>query len=312
MPFRPANIRVQADPSSLIDKILAQNPRSYTKLDDLLEVGQNLMNAGLISENKTKADPRVDSDEVQALTTKRRLTAKAIEAALIEDDFDTAYSYVVNRLWYPQLTYHSSEGNETKDNIIWRAAYQAGRFQSKSLNGQTKLRRLEQRMELLSQALLLAPLSSIAEVLSTWQHCEEDMEMLLVQELEEEQGWGESSDYKLPGGFTGHDRESTIHEPRALSRNNLNEDAPVGLFEVARGAAAALRKSAFPLRSLKSSQPGIRTSPRHERRDEGSLSVKEYPPPSGSDDGSRMRKRDVVSNMVTGGLASGIGWVLGK
>jgi hypothetical protein len=32
----------------------------------------------------------------------------------------------------------------------------------------------------------------------------------------------------------------------------------------------------------------------------------------GSEESGRVRKRDMVANAVTGGLASGLGWVLGK
>jgi hypothetical protein len=81
-------------------------------------------------------------------------------------------------------------------------------------------------------------------------------------------------------------------------------EAPMGLFEVARGAAIALHKNAFPLRGAADTSripagAGAAGSGDAERS---------FSPDQGE---GRVRKRDMVSNMVTGGLASGIGWVLG-
>ena len=81
----------------------------------------------------------------------------------------------------------------------------------------------------------------------------------------------------------------------------------MGLFDVARGAAAAISKTAFPLHGAaavtrSSADQGGRSRPLSTISGDGS--------DAGSEE-SRVRKRDMVSNMVTGGLASGIGWVLG-
>jgi hypothetical protein len=65
----------------------------------------------------------------------------------------------------------------------------------------------------------------------------------------------------------------------------------MGLFEVARGAAMAIHKNAFPLR--------------------GAAEQVDDERPLSPDSEGRVRKRDMVSNMVTGGLVSGIGWVIG-
>jgi hypothetical protein len=81
----------------------------------------------------------------------------------------------------------------------------------------------------------------------------------------------------------------------------------MGLFDVARGAATALRKSAaFPLGSgglgdLKIREAGTGS--------EGGLV--DNTDSASSLEGGRTRKRDMVANMVTNNLVSGIGWVLG-
>lgn len=323
VPFQPVNIRAHKDPMSLIGKILEQNARSYTKLDDLLDIGQNLVAAGLMSafsqnndeSNVGNSASYAEKDsEGQALLAQRRITGMAIEAALRENDFDTAYSYVVNRLSPPTVSFSSDDPpSDGYDNISWRAAYLAGLYNPTSQPSEpSALRRLEQRMELLSQALLLAPPASLPEILTVWRRCEVDLNIVFAREAAEEEKWNKKGDRHIPGGFS---RESvpTVQKSRESSRAAMSEEAPMGLFDVARGAASALSKNAFPLRSPRFSggSGGSLQSP-HER----SLSKMGS---GASDSGSgaegsegRVRKRDMVSNMVTGGLASGIGWVIGK
>lgn len=321
VPFQPVNIRAHNDPISLIGKILSQNPRSYTHLDDLLEIGQNLVAAGLFQ--KTGGPPSTATHDVDqehlAVIARRRIIRMAIEAALEEDDFETAYSYVVNRLSSadqakPDISDTSEDSEQfftKQDDISWRAAYQAGRFPTSSPEG-SALRRLEQRMELLSQALLLAPASALSEVLAAWQRCEQEVTVQSAREAEEDEKWNEKGERKVPGGFTA-DASPVIQKARDPARGALTEEAPMGLFDVARGAAAALSKSTFPLRSAAVGGPDSPERASHGRpsrtasidsSDEGSI--------SGAGGSGRVRKRDMVSSMVTGSLASGIGWVIGR
>ena len=305
------NIRAHPSPLTLIDKVLSQNLKSYTKLDDLLEISRNLVIAGLIRSKDGQLLPESTVDE-QIPGVERRVIAKAIEASLSEDDFDTAYSYVVNRLSSPYATPQDFEdsmhSNSLGDDVLWQAAYQAGRHRSKSDGGPSELRRLEQNMELLSQALQLAPPSALQELLATWRDCEANLNVALTKETVEEKRWNDKGDGRLPGSFTGDDVVPLVQQPRETTRKAMNEEAPMGLFDVARGAAAALSKSAFPLRDQR--RP-------NSRRIEGEESHYGAPTPASprsddQDSEERVRKRDMVSNMVTGGLASGIGWVLGE
>ena len=315
VPFQPVNIRAHKDPMSLIGKILSQNPRSYTHLDNLLEIGENLVTAGLLDNvHNSSADLDIGRDQQQqALIAKRRITRMAIEAALEEDDFDTAYSYVVNRLAADQPKPKSAdslrESSVMQDDISWRAAYAAGRYPPSNA-GNSALRRLEQRMELLSQALILAPSSALSEVLTAWQKCEQQVTAQIAKETEDEHQWDEKGDRKLPGEFSVS-TSSSAQKARNPSRGALVEEAPIGLFDMARGAAATLSKNAFPLRgSQKTASPTISSHVRPlsgvstGSSDEGSV--------GGAGGAGRVRKRDMVSSMVTGGLASGIGWVIGE
>lgn len=309
VPFRPVNIRAHKDPMLLVGKILEQNARSYTKLDDLIDIGQNLVDAGLTPlSGNNDAQEKKDSRTYLQITAERRVISMAIEAALGERDFETAYSYVVNRL-SPANQPSRSPANAFVDDIAWRAAYRAGCYKSPRYSGGSILRRLEQRIELLSQALFLAPSSSLAEILGVWRECEEELAKILTQEDEDEEKWNAKGDRHVPGGFT-RDSVPTVQKSRQPTRAAMNEEAPMGLFDVARGAAAALSKNAFPLRSPGTrSEAGSLQTP-HQR----SLSMMgsgASDSGSGTENEGRIRKRDMVSNMVTGGLASGIGWVLG-
>ena len=335
VPFQPVNIRVSADPLTLIKKLLEQNLRSYTHLDDLISIGQNLvvampstiMDADHIQLNTVSSEKRKAAAE-------RRVIGMTVEAALAEDDFETAYSYVVNRLTpqthsppaSPSLStssrrfslgsYDSTTPEDDGEDIAWRAAVQAGRHRSTLSSSSTwsqantaarpDLRRLEQRMELLSQALLLAPPRHLEEVLAVWQECEKEMNSLLAEETEAEERFNDAADRRLPGAFA----ESVIIQPRREVGRGAVEEAPMGLFDVARGAAAAFSKSAFPLRGSGSNSRVVSGAESHGDAGRASMDLSD----SGSihsDGDGRVRRRDMVASAVTGGLASGLGWVLG-
>ena len=314
--LRPVNIRAHKDPISLIGKILDQNKRSYAQLDRLLDIGQHLVAAGLPQDARTASArklSKIDFDQESAMA-RRRILQMAIEAALKEDDFDTAYSYVVTRLPFmsqPKSSVPSEQAQAVmQDDISWRAAYQVGKSDA-SRHNTSILRRLEQREELLSQALLLAPAAALSDILGTWQKCEQDLNAEIAREVAQADEWDNKGDRKVPGNFAT-DLSPISRNTRDVTRSSLSEEAPMGLFDVARGAAAALSKNAFPLRGT---QKGGSSSTKTARdRTLSTVSV------GSSDEGSvggagsleRVRKRDVVSNMVTGGLASGIGWVIGE
>jgi protein transport protein SEC39 len=340
VPFLPVNIRVSSDPITLIEKVLAQNPRSYTHLDDLISIGKNLVAAAPLEHSNDGS--HLSSAHLPKLLesakrkAERRVIGMAIEAALNEDDFETAYSYVVNRL----DTSSAANGNSVsqpadQDDISWRAALAAGRHKSStssssfsastSLSTPPTLRRLEQRMELLSQALLLAPSTALPEVLNVWRKCEEEMTSLLARETEEDEAFNDRADRQLPGAFVN----ATVQiQPRREVGRGANEEAPMGLFDVARGAAAAFSRSAFPLRqepSMSSTQApsmgGGRVSLETPRSpsSQASFDMTSSGELERSGSGGRVRKRDMIAGAAsgaiasgTGALASGLGWMLGE
>ncbi|KAM5473698.1 hypothetical protein MauCBS54593_002496 [Microsporum audouinii] len=320
VPFQPVSIRVHQDPISLIEKVLEQNSKGYTQLDDLLAIGRNLVSAGLPA-----GQPPSPPSNGAFVSAEKRIMSLAIAAAVKASDFDTAYSYVVTRLIPPSLVPGGGDhSKEPEDDISWRAAYNTGRHRPAVKEAQettlvSSISHLSQRMELLSLAMILAPSPEyLPEILAVWRRCDEEMASLQDQEMQEAESWDYQGDQGrmggngLPGGFgpSGSELDALDteleHERRARStrqpqRPKLSgyEEAPMGLFEVARGAASALRKNAFPLTAGS------------ESASEAQAQAQPQPQPQPEGETTRTRKRDVVSNLVTGGLISGIGWVIG-
>ncbi|EED20030.1 protein transport protein Sec39, putative [Talaromyces stipitatus ATCC 10500] len=316
VPFQPVSIRVHPDPLSLIEKVLDQNSKSYTKLEDLLSIGRNFVTAGLVSPDKLSQAQQV------SLLAERRIISMAISSALAADDFGTAYSYILTRLTpsslLPSTTSEISTTSPVEEDISWRAAYNAGRYRSPTLSSESDLTsqitNLSQRMELLSLSLILAPTADpLPEVLGAWRRCDEEMTILRNRESQEAEEWDRRGDQQsfvstVPGSFAPTDRELDAYEnaQRQKSRGFKTEsgrrfdaEAPLGLFDVARGAARAFSKNLTPLQQHQQQTKEVK-----EEGEEMSKSTESL-------ERERVRKRDVVSNMVTGGLASGIGWVLG-
>ncbi|KAJ5748287.1 uncharacterized protein N7511_009983 [Penicillium nucicola] len=330
VPFQPVSIRVHHDPLVLIEKALEQNAKSYTKLDDFLSIGRNLVAGGVPTNSTVEAEDEPShqkpSEESILLTAERRITSLAIASALSSNDFATAYSYIQTRLTPPSLLSTSSPLLNTPavpDDISWRAVYNAGRYRSTtpvnpSPTLQSQITHLSQRMELLSLALILVPSPDpLPEILGAWRRCDEELSSLRAREQQEEDLWDTKGDSlsSVPGGFGPSDSERDAFDTeqqrvarRARARANMSShhEAPMGLFEVARGAALALHKNAFPLRGAAHSSPSGPGSNSNVDADAG-----DGDRPLSPDSESRVRKRDMVSSMVTGGLVSGIGWVLG-
>lgn len=307
VPFQPVSIRVHSDPLSLIEKVLEQNAKAYTKLDDLLAIGRNLVAAGLPTAPSDDHPPQSQDDAL--LDAERRIISLAISSALSSTDFGTAYSYILTRLT-PASHVPTPPNPNLKDDISWRAVYTAGRYRTPTTSSslQTQITHLSQRMDLLSLALILCPSSDpLPEILGAWRRCDEEMTGLRARESAEEEAWDAKGDAltTVPGGFGPSDAEQDAMETnRRQARARLDrkiqggEEAPMGLFEVARGAASALQKNAFPLRGAAHTGDAAAGGAGHGLEGD-------------EESHDRVRKRDMVSNMVTGGLASGIGWVLG-
>ena len=263
-------IRIHPDPLSLISKLLAANPRSYLKPDGLTAIAQDLVSG-------TGHDSAAAAVPAQVL-------GMCAEAALGEDDFETAYAYITSRL-LPRSA-DSADARST----LWRTALLAGRFDSSyaalagtpALLGPAALRLLEQKRELLAHALAHCPAEAAPDVLAQWRRTEDDIEAVLEHE---ERADGERARL-ADGGAGGGGRHASIP---------YEDEAPQSLFEVARGAARVFSSS----RGGGGSGGGGGGGGGGGAEGDGSESY-----------AARERKRDIVGG-VTRGLAGGLGWVLG-
>ncbi|KAJ4306475.1 hypothetical protein N0V88_001278 [Collariella sp. IMI 366227] len=306
-PFTPVVLRVHSDPISIISKILEQNPKSYTQLHDLLDLGSHMVDAGLTSRNNSNQD----ESAVYHLTAKRRITAMCIGAALAEDDFETAYSYVITRLAYtPPTTTTNNNNYLPPDDYSWKAALQAGKHRI--------VRHLEQRIECLATALRVAPPQTLQEIVNAFRRAEEELEVKIREEEEREDEWDARGDAI---------RGSPLAMPAAADE----DAAPMSLFDLSRASVLSAQKNLSALSGLQrsagfgrlarvasggaiggggggngnGSEAGGRSS-----MDQPPLSVADSTTSAGSadEDGTgkkRARKRDQLREAALGSLVSG-------
>ena len=183
-------MRVHGDPISIIGKILDQNPNSYTKIGDFIDMGKDMVMAGLTVRSTDSRTILTPTDIPEQLSiAEKRVVGMCIDAALVEDDFETAYSYVVTHLQRigtsararsPELEKNTGLiakiPPKVMDDWSWRAALQAGKYRRTgktvvpshlgNASGNPEIRHLEQRIECLSHAMRLAPEAALMEIVN--------------------------------------------------------------------------------------------------------------------------------------------------
>lgn len=322
-PFKPVQLLVHTDPIAILGKILDQNTRSYARVNDFIDMGSGMVRSGLYSTTRTSGYnvlERIDPGEIErdVLDVRKRVISMCIDAALSEDDFETAYSFVVTKLkdtvgQKDQLSSlnASKSVSAIEDDWSWRAALQAGQYRRTASTvkpthlGNTtanpEIRHLEQRMECLAQALRLAPKAALQIILNIFRRCEEELESLLKQEAEEEAAWDAQGDVLMPGGFD----PTPVHKATNSSLHLKSEEAPMSLFDLSRASMQRAQNGFASLAMAKSSQTQHVESSQQRR----SAEITRTSTPDSTT--APVRKRDQLRNAAVGGLASGVGWILG-
>ncbi|KAK3901855.1 protein transport protein sec39 [Staphylotrichum tortipilum] len=269
-PFTPVVLRVHSDPISIIGKILEQNPKSYTHLHDLLALGSCMVEAGLTVHTKNKG-PLSPEEEAALLTTaERRITAMCIDAALAEDDFETAYSYVVNRLPATSTSPSPNTSKPITDDYSWKAALQAGKYRlahpashqphttprGGMASANPAVRHLEQRIECLATALRIAPPSTLQEIVNAFRRAEEELDVLIREEDAREDEWDARGDamvnpLSMPGSFRPPQQRSTPAAPKP--KRPADDEAPVSLFDLSRASVRSAQRNLSALSGLQRS-----------------------------------------------------------
>ncbi|UNI24476.1 hypothetical protein JDV02_010217 [Purpureocillium takamizusanense] len=302
-PFSPVVLRVHSDPISVIGRVLEQNDKAYTRVQEFLEMGFDMIRAGLPSQGGSD-NPRKPTNEhlgTDMFVAEKRIIAMCVEAALREDDFETAYSYVVSRLGAPD----PDDNSVSYDGWSWQAALKAGQYVRTersqqpthlgTASGNLEIRHLEQRIECLATALRVAPTSELQEVLKSFRRCEEQLDSAIKEEAASEAAWHAATDAAhLPGAFDTSKTES-LHPPRNLTATaavRQVEEAPMSLFDLSRATARVAQRTFTGLPNLQGMTVG--------RMSEAVDS-----------DQPRVRKRDQLRDVATGTLVSGVGWLIG-
>ena len=305
--FKPVVLRVHNDPVSILGMILDQNERAYTRVNDFMMMAKRMVEAGLIKKDQS--------------TTQKRVISMCIDAALADDDYETAYSFVMTRLsnvagpsrTNNNITSSKPSGLTAKkapvvlDDWSWKAALQAGKYRRNqntvnpthfgNASGNVEIRHLQQRMDCLALALRFSPSSALQEILNAYRRCEEELETKMREEEEEEAAWDDQGDNQLmPGGFAAS-------APRRKQESGLGttEEAPMSLFDLARASTARAQSGLAALSVLQGSKQPEKQRPLSQISTDGSVDSSE----------PRERKRDQIRNVAAGTLASGLGWVLG-
>ncbi|KAG0646860.1 hypothetical protein D0Z07_6230 [Hyphodiscus hymeniophilus] len=303
-PFKPVSLRVHGDPISIIARVLELNNKSYTRINDFINISKGMVLAGLTFRTtiglSTIFKKTVEQVKEQLVIAEKRVVSMCVDQALSEDDFETAYSYIMTRLVkiagpaQERKPHHDSINGlfaelppKELDEWSWRAALQAGSYHRTeqtiapthlgNSSGNPMIRHLEQRMECLSLALRLAPKAALQSILNTFRRCEEELESLAKQEAEQEAAWDAQGDEQaMPGGF-GSALKTTV------TKSSRAEEGPMSLFDLSRGA-------------ISRAQSGL-----------GSLSRA----PATDSSIPRERKRDQLRNAAVGTVAAGVGWLIG-
>ncbi|KAA8567526.1 hypothetical protein MFRU_048g00250 [Monilinia fructicola] len=335
-PFLPVNLRVHGDPLSILNKVLEQNDKSYTQINDFVRMGREIVEAGLTLQVPNGRSSYSDDPELKEKLNiaEKRVVSMCIDVALSEDDFETAYSYVVTRLKdigrqahcrTPELERRNTgliaqRKPQRIDDWSWRAALQAGKYRRNAqstrathlgnTSGNPEIRHLQQRMECLSQALRLAPKDTLQEILNVYRRCEEELETQIRQEAEQEEAWDEKADdSNMPGGYASTPAR-TLSNTRT-PRRNKNEEAPVSFFDLSKESITRAQTGLSALsmfRGKSQRADSVEDSHNMPIQTDGSIPAPDLTRTSSGQ--ASIRKRDQIRNVAVGTLAGGIGWLI--
>lgn len=313
-PFSPIVLRVHSDPLSIINKVFEQNPKSYTKLQEFIDIGANMIRAGLIEDKQSKNEATKPSKDTlsEIALAEKRITAMSVEAALREDDFETAYSYVVNRLGAREPSLLDRPSDSPVDIWSWPAAFLAGKYLRTARtvrpthlgtgSGNPDIRHLEQRMECLSTALRIAPESQLREILDVFCACEQQLESAMLEERAQAAAWDDAADLRsarMPGSFAASPPASRSGRGRRVP---VADDASMSLFDLSRATARLAQQNFTALSGLQRSNTAASSS-----------SSRAESAPEPAQDGSnqpRTRRRDQLREAAMETLVSGVGWLI--
>lgn len=279
--------------------MLEQNKDAYTRFQEFLEIGVNMVVASFLPRSKsTKATATQDEQDAAIAEAESRITAMCVSAALKEDDFETAYSYVVSRL---------GDSSQTVSSWSWKAALEAGEYIRSARtqlpthlgtsSGNPEIRHLEQRLECLATALRIAPAAELQGILESFRRCEDELDSAIGEEAVQEAAWDMEADMKnMPGTFKSPSPGTAYRNATASAAARQAEESPMSLFDLSRATARLASRNFTSLSNVHGLAQG------------GSQTEGTSTPES---ENQRVRRRDQLREAATGTLVSGVGWLIG-
>ena len=146
----------------------------------------------------------------------------------------------------------------------------------------------------------------------------EDYRASATIDLEHDRADRREAPTQLPGHFGLPDEQPQLllgqkrREMGRLGSGRVEEEAPVSMFDLTRSAARAFSRNAFPLGGGQASEQHAPARGSGESARGMDASVDSLGSAGSAEtEQQRVRRRDMVANAVSGGLTSGLGWVLG-
>lgn len=277
VPLHPVELRVQKkDPLSIIHRVLELNPKAYHDLTKLQTIATDLV-YGIVGEALPHTDIKV--------------RAMCIDAALVDSNFEQAYTYTDVLREQASAISTKQDVDEDLQQLIWTTCYQVGKFVSPDWDDTDSKQAavlLEKQLELLSHTLAVAPRENLSSILSVWQRIESELaEVTVTSAASVETG---------PASTTASIGSGTVPEGR--KRDALKSAGSRFARAIQSSATATFGGSSGSSRS-NSREPaaaGITNVSGVEPGRTGHVGASE-----------EMRKRDQLSGL----LVSGLGWAIG-
>lgn len=280
VPLHPVELRVQKkDPLSIIHRVLELNPKAYHDLTKLQAIATDLV-YGIVGEALPHTDIKV--------------RAMCIDAALVDSNFEQAYTYT--DVLREQATAISTKEDVDEDlqQLIWTTCYQVGKFVSPDWDDSDSKQAaalLEKQLELLSHTLAVAPRENLCSILSVWQRIESELAEATLSLAATAETGPTSTTASIGPGTVPEGRKRDALKSAGSRFARAIQSSATATFGGSSGSSISSRSN-----SREPAAAGITNVSGVETGRTGNVGSNE-----------EMRKRDQLSGL----LVSGLGWAIG-
>lgn len=265
----PAQIRTTNDPALLISQVVETNSPVYRDGDRMLRILHDLIEGTRLFASRTPHEAEQETTRMEA-----RVNATIVKAALAENDFNTAYDVCIKKL----MPVTGVDADAKIAEIAWVAFFQtatfSGRPQTRRPARMTQTTLDNEKMDLLSLALMVCPKEEMDGIVSRWTDLESKLYSPAAQQAE-------------------------VVSTAPLTRGSGEYHR--GFFETAAQVGRSVARTASPMLGSETFEG---------RRSGGMEGLGEF----GAGNAGNWRSsssRFGVRDTVKSGLTQGIGWLLG-